>query len=94
MSVDQRAVVSKKAKLASDVEVGPFAIIEDDVEIGPGVKIWPHAYICSGTFIGEGTQIHMGAVIGNIPQDLAFKGRAPIRKVTLQKERRDGVAAP
>jgi len=74
MSIDARAVVAKGAKIASGVEVGPFAVIEGEVEIGSGVKIWPHAYICSGTTIGEGTHVHMGAVVGNIPQDLAFKG--------------------
>lgn len=81
MSIDNRAVVAKGAKIASSVDIGPFAIIEDDVEIGPGVKIWPHAYICSGTFIGEGTQVHMGAVIGNIPQDLAYKGGKTFVKI-------------
>lgn len=81
MSIDQRAVVAKSAKIASDAEVGPFAIIEDDVEIASGVKIWPHAYICSGTTIGEGTHVHMGAVIGNIPQDLAFKGGKTFVKI-------------
>jgi len=74
VTIDQRAVVAKTARIASGVEIGPFAVIEDDVEIAKGVKIWPHAYVCRGTSIGEGTQVHMGAVIGNIPQDLAFKG--------------------
>lgn len=81
MSIDARAVVAKGARIAGGVEIGPFAIIEDDVDIGPGVKIWPHAYICSGSSIGEGTQIHMGAVVGNIPQDLAFKGGKTFVKV-------------
>lgn len=72
MNISGSAVVSKKARIAEGVEIGPFAIVEDDVEIGPGVKIWPHAYICNGTRIGEGTQVHMGAVLGHIPQDLAF----------------------
>ncbi len=73
MSISNLAVVSKAANLADDVEVGPFAIIEDGVKIGPRVKVWPHAYICKGTTIGEDAQIHIGAVIGHIPQDLAFK---------------------
>ncbi|MBN1527327.1 MAG: acyl-ACP--UDP-N-acetylglucosamine O-acyltransferase [Candidatus Omnitrophica bacterium] len=75
MAISERAIVSRRSKIAPDVEIGPFCIIEDEVEIGPGVRIWPHAYICSGTKIGEGTHIHMGAVIGNIPQDLAFEDK-------------------
>jgi UDP-N-acetylglucosamine acyltransferase len=73
MKISPQAVVGKKARLADGVEVGPFAIIEDDAELGPGVKVWPHAYICGGTTVGEGSQIHMGAVVGHLPQDLAFK---------------------
>jgi len=74
MKISPQAIVSKKAKISEGVEVGPFAIIEDDVELGANVKVWPHAYICNGSRIGDGTHIYMGAVIGNIPQDLAFKG--------------------
>ena len=66
------AVVGKNAKISEGVEVGPFAIIEDDVEIASGVKIWPHAHVLSGTRIGEETQVHMGAVVGHLPQDLGF----------------------
>lgn len=70
--ISSLAVVSKSARIAEGVEIGPFAIIEDEVEIAANVKIWPHAYLCNGTSIGENTQVHMGAVIGNLPQDLGF----------------------
>ncbi len=72
MNISDLAIVSKKAKIHEDVEIGPYAIVEDDVEIGAGVKIWPHAYICNGTSIGENSQVHMGAVLGHVPQDLTF----------------------
>lgn len=75
MAISKLAVVSDKADIANDVEIGPFAVIEDEVKIGPRVKIWPHAYICSGTTIGEDTQVHMGAVVGHQPQDLAYDGK-------------------
>ncbi len=70
--ISELAIVSKSAKIADGVEIGPYAIIEDGVEISSGVKIWPHAHICSGTRIGEETQVHMGAVVGHLPQDLSF----------------------
>ena len=75
MSISNLAVVGKTARIAGDVEVGPYAIIEDGVEIARGVKIWPHAYICKGVTIGEESQVHMGAVVGHIPQDLAFQNK-------------------
>jgi UDP-N-acetylglucosamine acyltransferase len=89
-TISELAVVSKRAKIAEDVEVGPYAIIGDDVQIERGVKIWPHAHICSGTQIGEATQVHMGAVVGHLPQDLTFdinkKTCAKIGKNTVIRE--------
>ncbi|MBN2453443.1 MAG: acyl-ACP--UDP-N-acetylglucosamine O-acyltransferase [Candidatus Omnitrophica bacterium] len=70
--IDDRAIVGKKANIGEGVEVGPFTIIEDDVTIGAGCRIAPHAFICSGTTLGENVEVHMGAVIGNVPQDLGF----------------------
>lgn len=81
MSVSELAVVSKKTKIDSSVEIGPFAIVEDDVEIAAGVKIYPHAYIAKNTFIDEGAQVHMGAVVGHVPQDHAFTDKKSYLKV-------------
>lgn len=75
MAIHSTAVVKPGAEIASDVEIGPYAVIEDNVKIGPRVKIWANAYICSFTEIGEDCEIHMGAVIGHVPQDLAFRKR-------------------
>lgn len=66
------AVISPKAKLDSSVEVGPYAIIEDHVQLGAGTKVMAHAYITGYTEIGQNNQIHMGAVIGHLPQDIKF----------------------
>lgn len=82
------AVVSKNAKIADDAEIGPYVIIENDVEIASGVKIWPHAYVCAGTSIGEGTNVFMGAVLGNLPQDLGFD---PNKKTFLKIGKRTTV---
>ena len=81
MSISEHAIVGKTARIGKDVEIGPFAIIEDDVELGAGVKVWPHAHICSGTSIGDGAEVHMGAVVGHIPQDLTFKGKRTCLKI-------------
>ncbi|MFA6142364.1 MAG: acyl-ACP--UDP-N-acetylglucosamine O-acyltransferase [Candidatus Omnitrophota bacterium] len=90
MSISEKAIVNKGAKIKDDVEVGAFAIIEDGVEISSGVKIWPNAHICSGTSIGEGTEVHMGAVVGHLPQDLTFdknkKTRLMVGKNTVIRE--------
>jgi UDP-N-acetylglucosamine acyltransferase len=66
------AVIDPGAEISGDVEIGPYAVIEDNVKIGPRVKIWANAYICNFAEIGEDSEIHMGAVIGHLPQDLSF----------------------
>ncbi len=71
-SISNLAQISKDARIADDAEIGQFVTIEGGVEIASGVKVWPNAYICCGTTIEEGTEVHMGAVLGHLPQDLTF----------------------
>jgi UDP-N-acetylglucosamine acyltransferase len=66
------ALIAAGACLADDVEVGPYAVIDDHVEIGSGTTILAHAVVRAFTTIGERNRIHMGAVIGHDPQDVAF----------------------
>lgn len=75
MNIHSTAVVSKNAKIAKDVEIGPYVIIEDGVEIGSRVKIYAQAQILKGTIIGADSQVHMGVILGHLPQirDLAEK---------------------
>jgi UDP-N-acetylglucosamine acyltransferase len=72
--IDPRAVVSPEAKLGDDVTVGPFAVIEAGVVVGSGTRIWANAYLCTGTTLGRDNAVHMGAVLGHEPQDLAYRG--------------------
>ncbi len=81
MRIHPTAIVSKKAEVDPSVEIGPYVIIEDDVKIDRNVKIYAHAYICNGTEVGESTEIHIGAVLGHIPQDVAFKGKKTYLKI-------------
>ena len=49
------------------------AVIEDGAVIGDNADIGPHAVIFRHTTIGPNCRIHAGAVIGDLPQDLAFR---------------------
>mgnify|MGYP003395103812 FL=1 len=75
------AIVDKKAKLADDIEVGPYAIIGPNTEIARGNVIGGHATIEGHTIIGEGNRIFTGAVIGSAPQDLKYKGKKTFLKI-------------
>ena len=68
------ATVHPNAKLAENVEVGPYAYIEEHVEIGEGTKILPHATIFNYVKIGKNCCVFPGAVIGAVPQDLKYEG--------------------
>lgn len=74
MSIHNTAIVSKKAKLASDVEVGPYSIIGDNVDIGVATKIGAHCVLDGYTSIGKSCEIFTGSVVGSPPQDLKYKG--------------------
>src|SRR5712671_6812204 len=73
-SIHPTAVVARGAELGPGVVVGPFAYIGPRVELGAGTRVGLHAIIEGCTTIGPGCQIHHGAAIGNIPQDLKFRG--------------------
>ena len=68
------AIISKNAKIADDVEVGPYSVIEDDVEIGKGSIIDSSVSIKDGARIGENVKIYHSAAIAGPPQDLKFAG--------------------
>lgn len=62
------------AKIAANVEIGPFTTIHDNVEIGEGTWIGSNVTIMEGARIGKGCKIFPGAVISGTPQDLKFDG--------------------
>jgi len=81
MSVHDTAVISNMADIDDSVQIGANVIIEEGVKIGPDVKIMSNVYIFKGTEIGEGTIVHIGAVIGNEPQDLSYTGSKTFTKI-------------
>lgn len=73
MLIHPTAVIDPNAELGKDVKVGAFAYIEAGVKLGNKCVVGPHVSILRHTTLGDGCQIHAGAVLGDLPQDLAFK---------------------
>lgn len=73
-NIHPTAIVSSKAKIGDNVEIGPYAVIHDDVEIGDGSSIGAGAGIYNGARIGTNVKIFQNASIANLPQDLKFDG--------------------
>ncbi|MCJ8139642.1 acyl-ACP--UDP-N-acetylglucosamine O-acyltransferase [Falsirhodobacter halotolerans] len=74
MSVHPSAIVDPSATLGRDVVIGPFAVIGPDVTLGDRVEIKSHAVITGHTQIGEETIVFPFAVVGEVPQDLKYRG--------------------
>lgn len=72
--IHQTAIVHPGAKIADDVEIGAYSIIEEHVEIGSGTVIGPHVVIKGHTRIGRNNRIFQFCSLGEIPQDKKYAG--------------------
>lgn len=72
--VHSTAIIHPKARLGAGVKVGPYAVIEEDVLVGDGCEIGPHVYLTGVVELGTNNRLHAGCVIGDLPQDLRFRG--------------------
>jgi UDP-N-acetylglucosamine acyltransferase len=72
--IHETAIIGKSVELGKDVKIGPYAIIRDNVNIGDRVQIDSHALICEETTIGADSRVFHSAVVGEVNQDLKYKG--------------------
>lgn len=72
MGIHPTAVVSPKAEIGADVEIGPYAIVEDNVVVGDGCRIDAHSKIGRYSTLGPRCRVHFNALIGDEPQDHSF----------------------
>lgn len=73
MKIHPTAIVHPEAELGTDVEVGPYSVIDASVEVGNRTVIGPYVHLTGNTTIGEDCAIHSGAVLGEPPQDRKFR---------------------
>ncbi len=70
------AIIEEGAQIATSATVGAFCVVGPEVVLDDDVVLKSHVVITGRTQVGEGTVIFPFAVIGEIPQDLKFKGEA------------------
>ena len=75
------AVVAAGARLADDVEVGPFCTVGPDVQIGSGTRLISHCVVDGHTTVGAGCTLFPFCSVGLQTQDLKFKGGAPKTRI-------------
>lgn len=68
------AIVEDGAIIGENVVIGPFCIVGSGVEIGKGTVLHSHIVVKGVTKIGEDNQIYQGASIGEVNQDLKYRG--------------------
>ena len=79
--IHSTAIVDSAARIADDVEVGPFSVIGPQVVIGEKTIVQSHVVMEGEVELGNGNLIGHGAVIGAPPQDVSF---SPERKTKVQ----------
>lgn len=90
-TIHETAVVDHGAEIGAGVSVGPFSVIGSDVVLEQDVCIKSHVVVTGHTVIGTATEIFPFASIGEIPQDLKFKGEATRLVVGARNRIREGV---
>ncbi|NNF72089.1 MAG: acyl-ACP--UDP-N-acetylglucosamine O-acyltransferase [Rhodobacteraceae bacterium] len=90
-SIHPSAVVDPGATIGAGVTVGPFCTVGAEVSIGAGTELKSHVVVAGQTTIGEDNTVFPFAVIGEIPQDLKFKGEATRLEIGDRNRIREGV---
>ena len=73
-NIHPSAVVEEGARVGQDCHIGPFCHIGSEVTLGDRVTLKSHVVVTGITDIGPDTEIFSFSVLGEIPQDLKFKG--------------------
>ncbi|MFZ7090713.1 acyl-ACP--UDP-N-acetylglucosamine O-acyltransferase [Primorskyibacter sp. 2E233] len=73
-SIHPSAYVEEGAQIGEGCSVGPFCHIGPEVVLGQGVVLKSHVVVTGQTEIGDETVVFPFSVLGEIPQDLKFKG--------------------
>ncbi|MDW3184085.1 acyl-ACP--UDP-N-acetylglucosamine O-acyltransferase [Roseobacter sp.] len=75
-NIHPSAVIEDGAQIDPEARVGPFCCVGAQVRLAAGVELKSHVVVTGRTDVGEETVIFPFSVIGEIPQDLKFKGEA------------------
>lgn len=72
--IHRTAVIETGSVIGPDCEIGAFCVIGPEVRLGRGVVLKSHVVVAGNTSIGDETVLFPFASIGEVPQDLKFRG--------------------
>jgi UDP-N-acetylglucosamine acyltransferase len=81
MAIHPTAVIDSRAEIDANVEIGPYVVIDGLVRIKAGTRLMAHAYVTGWSEIGADNEIHPGAILGDAPQDKAYKNTESYLKI-------------
>jgi UDP-N-acetylglucosamine acyltransferase len=74
MAIHPTALVAPGAQVDPSCEIGPFAVLGPQVKLGARNTVGAHAVLEGDTSLDEGNRVFPHAVLGQIPQDLKYRG--------------------
>jgi len=91
VTIHPTAIVHPKAGLGHGVAIGPYCVIGADVVLGDRVRLASHVVIDGRTTIGADTVVFPFASLGQIPQDLKYKGEPATLEIGARNRIRENV---
>lgn len=71
------AIIDERARLGTDVRIGPYCTIGPDVTIGDGAELVAHVHVEGFTELGAECRVFPFASLGTQTQDLKYRGGRP-----------------
>lgn len=72
--VHPSAMIEEGARIGAGVRIGPFSLIGAQVVLHKGVEVKSHAVVTGLTEVGADSVIFPFATVGEVPQDLKYRG--------------------
>jgi UDP-N-acetylglucosamine acyltransferase len=85
------AVIEPGAVIGPDCRIGPFCIVGPKVVLGRGVELKSHVVVTGLTEIGDETVVFPFTTLGEIPQDLKFRGEETCLVIGARNRIRENV---
>jgi len=74
LSIHPTAIISSRAQLGNNIDVGPYSIIGDDVILHDDIGVGSHCVIEGPSEFGSGSIFYPFVSAGQAPQDLKYQG--------------------
>lgn len=84
------ALVEEGAHIGPGCRIGPFAVIGPEVRLGARVEVKSHAVITGRTEVGEDSVVFSFACVGEVPQDLKYRGEPTRLEIGARVRIREG----